>query len=84
MNDSDINDNTSKIGNLLLLSERINSNIGDDDYKTKIIKLKRSKLISVQNFLKFYGDKNEWTDELIVKRTKDLAKLSYDEIWKLE
>ena len=84
MNDSDINDNTSKIGNLLLLSERINSNIGDDDYKTKINKLKRSKLISVQNFLKFYGDKNEWTDELIVKRTKDLAKLSYDEIWKLE
>ena len=36
------------------------------------------------DFLKFYGDKNEWTDELIVKRTKDLAKLSYDEIWKLE
>lgn len=84
MNDSATNDNTSKIGNLLLLSERINGNIGDDDYKKKIQKLKRSKLLSVQDFVKYYGDKDEWTEELIMKRTKALAKLSYNSVWKLE
>lgn len=84
MNDSSINDNTSKIGNLLLLSERINSNMGDDNYKDKVDKLKRSKLISVQNFVKHYGEKDDWTDEMIMKRTKSIARLAYDKIWKLD
>ncbi len=83
MNDSENNDTVCRIGNLLLLSERINSSMGDAPYKEKIEKLRRSKLITVENFLKYYGDKDDWTEELIMIRTKNIAKLAYETVWKL-
>ena len=83
MNDSDTNDNTSRIGNLLLLSEHINNKMGNASFKEKKEKMKRSKLQTVQNFLKFYGNNEEWTEKLIEERTIALISLAYNEIWKV-
>lgn len=38
----------------------------------------------VKNFIKYYGKEDEWTDELIIDRTKKLARLSYEEIWNID
>ena len=83
MNDSDTNDITSKIGNLLLLSEHINNKMGNASFNDKKEKMKRSKLQTVQNFLKYYGSKEEWTEELIEERTDAIIKLAYNEVWKV-
>ena len=83
MNDSETNDNASKIGNLLLVSERINSNMKDDNYTKKIIRLKKSKLAIVQDFVKYYGEKEEWREDMIIERTKKMAELSYNKVWRL-
>lgn len=83
MNDSETNDITSKIGNLLLLSEHINNKMGNASFSEKKDKLKRSKLQTVKNFLQYYGNNNEWTEKLIEDRTDALISLAYNEIWKL-
>ncbi len=83
MNDSETNEVTSRIGNLLLLSENINNRMGDASFKEKKEKMKRSKLQSVQNFLKFYGDNEEWTEGLIKERTDTIISLAYSKIWKV-
>ena len=83
MNDSETDSITSKLGNLLLLSEHINNKMGNATFMEKKEKLKKSQLQTVKNFLGFYGQYEIWTDELIVKRTKDLAGLAYKEIWKI-
>lgn len=83
-NDSEVDDNACKIGNLLLISEYINNKMGNADFKTKKELLKNSKLEMVKNFIKYYGKEDEWTDELIIDRTKKLARLSYEEIWNID
>ena len=45
--------------------------------------MKRSKLQTVQNFLKYYGNKEEWTEKLIEERTEALINLAYNEVWKV-
>ena len=83
MNDSETNENTSRIGNLLLLSEHINNKMGNASFEEKKQKMKHSKLQTVQNFLKFYGNNEEWTEKLIEDRTEGLVSLIYNEIWKV-
>lgn len=83
MNDSETNDITSRIGNLLLLSEQINNKMGNASFDEKKKKLKRSQLQTVQNFLQYYGDKDEWTEQFINERTEAIIKLMYTDVWKL-
>ena len=83
MNDSETNEITSKIGNLLLLSEHINNKMSNASFNEKKEKMKRSKLQTVQNFLKYYGNKEEWTEKLIEERTDALINLAYNEVWKV-
>lgn len=83
MNDSETEEVTSKIGNLLLLSEGINNKMGSASFAEKKKKLKRSKLQTVQNFLKYYGSEEEWNEKLIEKRTIELISLAYKEVWKV-
>lgn len=84
MNDSDSNVCTCRVGNILLLSEHINNNMGNISFSEKKEKLKRSQLATVKKFLVNYGDSDEWNAEKIEKRTKAIAKLAYDKVWKLE
>ena len=83
MNDSENISITSQIGNLLLLSEHINNKMGNASFVEKKKKLEHSKLMTVQNFLKYYRDKETWTNEMIEERTKKLAKLAYDNVWRV-
>lgn len=56
MNDSESNACVSRVGNILLLSEHINSNMGNDSFEEKKKKLGNSRLSTVKNFLKYYGN----------------------------
>lgn len=79
--DSDIEDTPCKIGNLLLISETINSNIGNIPFSEKIKEYKKSKLANVSRFVIHYGNNEEFTDAEINKRSKKLAALAFDKIW---
>lgn len=83
MNDSETSVFPSKIGNLLLLSEKINGNMGDTNFNTKKNYLMQSNLITVKNFLKYYGDNDTWDQEKIEYRTKKIANFAYENVWKL-
>lgn len=83
MNDSETNEVTSRVGNLLLLSEHINNKMGNASFTEKKEKLKRSKLQTVQNFLKYYGNNDEWTETLIEERTEAIISLAYNDVWKV-
>lgn len=84
MCDSQDNDTTSKIGNLLPLSITRNGNISDDDFKDKVSSYEKSNLISVRKFLDNNKTKTEWTNKDIDKRTSLISKLGYEKIWNLE
>lgn len=79
--DSEIEDMPCKIGNLLLISEAINSNIGNIPFSRKVNEYKKSKLSNVSRFVEHYGSNGEFTDSEINKRSKKLAKLAFDKIW---
>lgn len=82
--DSDIVDN---IGNLLVISFRVNSSLGNLLPDQKIIKLeselsdKIQNNVSVGEFIKRYRKSNRWGAEEIVKRSEELAIESYDKFW---
>ena len=57
--------------------------MGNEKFREKKDKLSRSKLVTVKEFLKNYGNNDTWTEEMIVNRTKKIAKMAYDEVWKL-
>lgn len=79
--DSEIEDTPCKIGNLLLISETINSNIGNIPFSEKVKEYKKSKLANVSRFVEHYGNDKEFTDSEINKRSRKLAKLAFDKIW---
>lgn len=84
MNDSECNACTCRVGNILLLSEDINNKMGNATFEEKKMKLKNSKLATVRKFLDNYGSFDEWDEEKINNRTKAIAKLAYDKIWKVD
>lgn len=83
MNDSETNVWTSRVGNILLLSEHINNKMGNASFAEKKKKLERSKLATVKKFLNYYGNSDEWDESKIEKRTKKIAELAYNKVWKL-
>lgn len=82
MNDSEFDDTACKIGNLLLIREQINSNIGNAPFSKKIIKYADSRLLNVKKYLEHYGKLDEWKEENIECRSKRLAKLAFEYVWK--
>lgn len=72
----------SKIGNLLPLSKSINENCSDGTFQEKILKYKKSSFKTVQDFLTYNSSKEDWTTNDIDLRSKKLAKLAYESVWK--
>lgn len=68
------------LGNLMLVSDGLNSKLGDKAYPVK-----RSILASDGSGYDIGGvlDVDSWTAESISARTRMLAKRAYDEVWKL-
>ena len=83
MNDSKTDDYVCMIGNILLISGRINEGIGDASFAEKKERYRCSKLANVQKFLSFYSKALVWDVKLIEQRTARLAELSYMNVWRI-
>lgn len=71
------------IGNIIPLSQKLNSDIGDADFVKKIEAYKESNYSTVKKFIEDYEHKKEWTIEDINNRTESLAEIAYSHIWKI-
>jgi transcription termination factor NusB len=67
-------------GNLLLLTQKDNGKLKDDDFKKKILVLKQLNGSVPEEIL----DAQEWTREIVLDRTKALAEIAYQQIWKIK
>lgn len=76
-------ENVGCLGNLIPLSQKINSEMNTKDFVAKLPKYEESNFNMVKSFLLKYGDKKDWKSVDIDERTIELAKLSYDSIWKI-
>lgn len=79
--DSETNDVTSYIGNLLPMSSKINNRMADKQFSEKINWYKKSKLLSVGEFLSQNSKKTEWNANDIVLRGEKLAEVAFDRVW---
>jgi uncharacterized protein with ParB-like and HNH nuclease domain len=70
------------VGNLLPLSQELNSECGDKALEDKIPYYERSNFKTVEKFLERYRGCTNWDEDKIIERTKDLADLAYHDIFK--
>ncbi|PKM98232.1 MAG: hypothetical protein CVU79_04200 [Elusimicrobia bacterium HGW-Elusimicrobia-3] len=89
--DSHTQEVVDNIGNLLAISFRVNSKLGNISPEKKVAKLRGSLDKEIMNtpyvkdFLnKYGGNASAWNKKMIETRAKDLANESYDKIWKFE
>lgn len=73
---------TAQIWNLLPLAQKFNWKSEDFILKSKLSNYKNSNYISVKKFYENNKEKELWTKEDIEKRTEELSKIAYNEIWK--
>lgn len=73
------------IGNLLVISRHTNSSLGSLGFKEKmeILKKKQNRLNIVDEFIKDYGNQEEWAEDDVQNRATKMAGLAFDEVWKL-
>ncbi|WP_283746223.1 DUF262 domain-containing protein [Bacillus cereus] len=69
------------IGNLLPIDQKLNQKADRKSFKEKLVVFSDSNLKLTQEFISDYNDKNEWTTEDIIQRTKKMAKEAFEEIW---
>ena len=74
------NEAVGMIGNLIPLGEKLNSELKDKEFKTKIAKYDSSQYATVKRFIQEYKNEEKWTKELIEERTSKVAKILYDNI----
>ncbi|PEB90730.1 hypothetical protein COF62_19905 [Bacillus toyonensis] len=68
------------IGNLILLEEKINNEINNQEFKEKRVKYGESKYSYVSQFVTDYDDLHEFTKELIEERAKKMAEDYYTNV----
>lgn len=81
----DIKSYVHKIGNLTLVSKKINSTVQNKIVKEKIAELSKSGVhmtIKLVEHLK--ESRYKWDEEAINKRHDELAKIGYIDVWKIE
>jgi hypothetical protein len=67
------------LGNLLLLTQKLNGELGNNDYKTKKDILSHSDIKNDEIIEKY----KVWNDDAIGERTAWMCKLAYEVVWKL-
>lgn len=72
-----------KIGNLIPLSQKLNSDMNTKLFSEKCSFYKKSQFETVKLFLKENGSKNEFVEYDIDDRTRKMADCAYNEIWKI-
>lgn len=73
-------DIVGSLGNLILLTQKDNSELKDDDFKKKIIALKELSNSIPEDVL----SAPDWTIDRVQTRTRELAEIAYNEIWKIK
>lgn len=68
----------TRIGNLLPLGIELNSNIGNKNFKQKMMSYKKSKYESVIKFISEYENEENWTEGCINRRTSKIAEILYN------
>lgn len=89
--DPDTLEIVDNIGNLLVISSRTNSKLGNLSPKKKLDKLKSALAREIQNqphiqeFIRTYGRSiSSWGTKTIVHRAKNIATESYRNVWRIE
>lgn len=81
----DVKEYVNMLGNMTLISKKINGPMGNKPLKEKIKLFKESKLnINKELLEKFKKLKYKWNEEEIKKRQKELAEFAYDVVWKFK
>ena len=73
--------NRGLLGNLLPLSQTLNSNMNTNNFTEKIPFYEGSGYLTVKDFVDKYGEQSEFSQEDIDLRTIELAKKAYNTIW---
>lgn len=77
----DVKEYVNNIGNLVLIDQRLNGQMGNKSLEEKIPILNQSLLEMNKLIVNQLNNNAVWNENLIQKRNKDLAIISYDEIW---
>lgn len=81
----DVKDYVNKLGNLTLISKKINGPMGNKPLKEKAKLFKDSKLNVNRELLeKFKLLKYKWDEKEIEKRQREIAEYAYDVVWKFK
>ena len=73
--------NKGLIGNLLPLSQKLNSEINNSDLTIKMTTYRKSQYTMVKKFIEVYENSTVFTERDIDARTIDLGTKAYNEIW---
>lgn len=72
----------NKLGNLTPVSIKINEEIDNDVLNIKLPELEKSEIKITQEFVDKLKALEKWEEEDILGRHKELAEISYDQVWK--
>jgi uncharacterized protein with ParB-like and HNH nuclease domain len=76
--------NIQKLGNLTLLSKKLNEKMKNKPIKGKMDELKKSQLAITKKLVKKLEANNcSWSDKEIEERQEELARIAYEEVWKI-
>lgn len=79
----DVKDYVNLLGNLTLVSKKINGSIGNKPLKEKAKEFEKSKLEIVKELIEYWEEnKYKWTEKDIIDRQQKLAEYAYDVVWK--
>ena len=67
------------IGNLILLPEKLNGKLANKSFDSKKALLKKQR-VPMDSVL---SDASEWSDEKIANRTREIARLCHEEVFKI-
>jgi hypothetical protein len=79
----DIKEYVDNLGNLTLISERINGSMGNQSLKEKLGWLKKSKLHLNHELVKKLESTNKWNKKEIDNRQREIAEFAHDIVWKI-
>jgi hypothetical protein len=79
----DTREYVDNLGNLTLISERINGSMGNQPLKEKLVWLKKSKLHLNQELVSKLESINKWNEKEIASRQREIAEFAHDIVWKI-
>jgi len=85
LNESEIKEYVNLLGNLIIISKRINGRVQNRLINEKLTEYRKSQLeITKQLVKKLDEEGTEWNKEKILQRQKALAEIAYQSIWKCQ